>query len=42
MAGMSANMSRDEVRSKIKAVECNNNNSGSKAPKLPMKTTSKQ
>lgn len=42
MAGQSATMSRDEVRSKIKSVECNANTNGSKAPKMSLKTTSKQ
>jgi hypothetical protein len=42
MAGQAALCSRDEVRSKIKAVEKNANTSGSKAPKMSGKTTSKQ
>jgi hypothetical protein len=42
MAGQSANCSTEEVRSKIKSVEKNANTSGSKAPKITGKTTSKQ
>lgn len=41
MAGQAASMSREEVRSKIKSVECNKG-SMSKAPKMSMKTTKKQ
>lgn len=42
MAGQAATCSRDEVRACIKSVEKNANTSGSKAPKMAMKTTSKQ
>lgn len=42
MAGQSALLSREEVRSKIRAIECNKNTAGSKAPKMSGKTTSKQ
>jgi hypothetical protein len=41
MAGQAANCSREEVRSAIKAVECNKGGSKS-TPKMTMKTTSKQ
>ena len=42
MAGQAACCSRDEVRSKIKGVEQNKNTAGSSAPKMSLKTTSKQ
>lgn len=41
MAGQEATKSRESVRACIKSVECNKSNT-SKAPKLSMKTTSKQ
>ena len=42
MAGQAALLSREAVRSAIKASECNKNTAGSKAPKFSGKTTSKQ
>lgn len=42
MAGQAALLSREEVRSTIKSVECNKNTAGSSAPKMSGKTTSKQ
>lgn len=42
MAGQAALLSRAEVCSTIKSIECNKNTSGSKAPKMSMKTTKKQ
>lgn len=41
MAGQAAHCSREEVRSKISAVETNKG-SGKSTPKMALKTTSKQ
>lgn len=42
MAGQATMETREQVRACIKSVECNTQSKEGKAPKMSMKTTSKQ